>query len=289
MKQLWKYLNTVLYIKIRLMGDNMNKNIALVSIISAIILVLAGLAPVVGSKDVEIPKKIVVEMNSYAHGSVEKVLTELSYDEALELKECLINLNDAIEQEDEQAILECETILNEKGILGEKPQKTSYDLESQEFYPWVKNSPIFSGLKNSLTQTTAGDISNALCYFHAAGEGMMIFTIGVLLMVPIMLIIAQAPELLGLVMIICVAIMLATHVIPFRVGLPIGILTMSGGSVLAIGLSGAQHMDISANSSAQITVGGFSGITINIPGMEEGSEGFLFVSGFSLIAQGKAE
>ncbi len=116
----------------------------------------------------------------------------------------------------------------------------------------------------------------------------MIFTIGVLLMVPIMLIIAQAPELLGLVMIICVAIMLATHVIPFRVGLPIGILTMSGGSVSAIGLSGAQHMDIPANSSAQITVGGFSGITINIPGMED-SEGFLFVSGFSLIAQGKAE
>ena len=116
----------------------------------------------------------------------------------------------------------------------------------------------------------------------------MIFTIGVLLMVPIMLIIAQAPELLGLVMIICVAIMLATHVVPFRIGLPIGILTMSGGSVSAIGLSGVQRMDVSVNSSAQITIGGFSGITINIPGME-GSEGFLFVSGFSLIAQGKAE
>ena len=245
------------------------------------------MAPVVGSKDVETQKKIVVEMNSYAHGSVEKVLTELSYDEALELKECLINLNDAIEQENEQAILEYETILNEKGIFGEKPQKISYDPNFQ-FYPEIKDSPNFSRLKNSLTQTTAGDISNALCYFHAAGEGMMIFTIGVLLMVPIMLIIAQAPELLGLVMIICVAIMLATHVIPFRVGLPIGILTMSGGSVSAIGLSGAQHMDIPANSSAQITVGGFSGITINIPGMED-SEGFLFVSGFSLIAQGKAE
>ena len=267
----------------------MNKNMALVSIISAIVLVLAGLAPVVGSKDVETQKSIVVEMNSYAHGSVEKVLTELGYDESLELKECLINLNDAIEQEDEQAILECETILNEKGILGEEPQKISYDPNSQEFYPGIKGSPIFSRLKNPLTQTTAGAISSALCYFHATGEGMMIFTIGVLLMVPIMLIIAQAPELIGLVLITCVTIMLATHVIPFRIGLPIGILTMSGGSVSAIGLSGAQHMDIPANSSAQITVGGFSGITINIPGTEEGSEGFLFVSGFSLIAQGQTE
>ena len=138
-------------------------------------------------------------------------------------------------------ILECETILNEKGILGEKPQKISYDLESQEFYPEIKDPLIFSRLENSLTQTTAGDISSALCYFHAAGEGMMIFTIGVLLMVPIMLIIAQAPELLGLVMIICVAIMLATHVVPFRIGLPISILTMSGGSVSAIGLSDVQR------------------------------------------------
>lgn len=88
MEQPRKYLNIILHIKIRSREDNMNKNIALVSIISAIILVLAGLAPVVGSKDVETQKRIVVEMNSYAHGSVEKILTELSYEEALELKEC---------------------------------------------------------------------------------------------------------------------------------------------------------------------------------------------------------
>ena len=267
-------------------NSNMNKNIALVSIISAIILVLAGLTPVVGSKDVETQGKIVVEMNSYQHGSVEKVVTELSEEEAVELKECLVDLNNALEREDRQTILECEIILNEKGILGEKYQKIRYKSESQEFYPEIKDLSVLPRLKNLLVPTDTEDISNVLCYLHAVGSGMMIFTMGVILTVPIMMIIAQAPELLGLVLLVCMTILLATHVIPFRIGLPIGILTMDSGSVSTIGLSGAQQMDIQANSSAQITIGGFSGITINIPGMG-GSKGFLFVSGFSLIAQGK--
>ena len=83
--------------------------------------------------------------------------------------------------------------------------------------------------------------------------------------------------------------MVATHVIPLRIMLPIGSVSLKQGSISSIGLGGYGKLTTD-NNSIQTTLVGFTGLTIHIPfGDSEESDlgGFLFVSGFSAIAYSK--
>jgi hypothetical protein len=115
----------------------------------------------------------------------------------------------------------------------------------------------------------------------------MFFTIGLSLFVPTMVLISIFGEdVLRILIPIYYLIMIITHIIPFRMGLPAGMLLIKGGTASATGLNGHQRVEI--ENSSQITIIGFTGITISIPFIDTPADeynGFMFVSGFSLIAR----
>jgi len=191
------------------------------------------------------------------------------------LKECLINLNDAYINDNKENIQKFGSILYEKGLLDEKPNMHSFDEKI------IKNSPLIKFLCNHQRDE---NISNSFCYINAVGEGLMIFTIGALLTLPTLVLISIfGGEILSLLIPIYVVILVLTHLIPVRVLLPIGIITMDSGNITTVGLSGNQNMEVNS-PSVQLQLAGFTGITINIPTGESG--GFLFVSGISILAKG---
>ena len=104
-------------------------------------------------------ESVVVKASRVGVNGVVETLTEMSYDDAYKLREFLIELNNAIERGDLQTIKEYESQLNEMGLFGNVYQKI----------------PL-----KGVSAADAGDnISNSLCYFHAAGRGTILFTLGV--------------------------------------------------------------------------------------------------------------
>ena len=260
----------------------MKKGIVFLCIFAAAIIVLAGVSSAVMSVDPECKMnhdKILVEMNRYHRKGKDTVLTELDNEEVTYLKTCLIKLNDALIRGDETEILKYEKILNEKGIFGDTYQKIRSDSLSSQLSPVSRLRPL----------TLDDNLSNSLCYVHAAGEGIMIFTIGAILSEILYDILSNASsiwELLALGLLLLpfyVLVFLATHLIPFRILLPVGTIGVENGTISTLGLDGIHTREITGNMT-KLDVYGFTGITISLPGTDQ-SEEFLFVSGFSLLAK----
>lgn len=253
----------------------MDKKIFCLSIIAAVIILMTNFSPSVLSTNINNQNKISVETLIYHESNIEKIITEINEDEVEDIKSCLINLNKAYEQENENDIFKYESNLYKKGILN-KISKTS-----------IKNHGLIKNpfLQHLLKSKSEDNISNSFCFVNVAGEGLMIFTIGSLLIVPTLILMSiLGTEILQILIPIYVGILLLTHMIPFRILLPIGIITMDKGNISTVGLSGSQNMEVNY-SSVQLQLAGFTGITINIPTEESG--GFLFVSGFSILAKAK--
>ena len=114
----------------------MKKKIVILSAMVAILIVIGGLSPTIVSKDLKMSSKgdtITAEVNRYYGFDSEPIHTELTLEEAEEIKQILINLNEAIENNDEEAIDQYETILNAKGIFGDEYQK--YKKKVGMFFP----------------------------------------------------------------------------------------------------------------------------------------------------------
>jgi len=251
----------------------MEKRIFCFGIVAAVIILLTNLSPIIGSNVIDNKNKVRIETLIYQEFNIEKIITELDEDEVGDIKSYLINLKNAYKEEDEKNILKYESILYEKGILSKIP-KTSLRNQGLMKNPFLKR---FFELKSE------DNISNSFCFVNIDGEGLMIFTIGSLLIVPTLILMSiLGTEILQILIPIYVGILIFTHLIPFRILLPIGIITMDKGNISTVGLSGSQNMEVNA-SSVQLQLAGFTGITINIPTAESG--GFLFVSGFSILAK----
>ena len=231
----------------------MKKKIVILSTIVAILIILGGLSPTILSKDLEITsgnENVTMEVNRYYGEESESILTDLSYEEAEELKEILINLNEAIENNDEEAIDQYETILNEKGIFGDKYQEFfSYDTYT-EMMKYVK----FPGITRYLGSMNNDNISNFMCFFNAVGQGRMLFTLGLRMWEAIVRAVENASSALaGLIILLAmlpflVLIMLFTHLIPFRILMPIGAITMKNGTYSSLGLLGYKKLEVGVDA-----------------------------------------
>lgn len=261
----------------------MKKKIVILSTIVAILIILGGLSPTILSKDLEITsgnENVTMEVNRYYGEESESILTDLSYEEAEELKEILINLNEAIENNDEEAIDQYETILNEKGIFGDKYQEFfSYDTYT-EMMKYVK----FPGITRYLGSMNNDNISNYMCFFNAVGQGRMLFTLGLRMWEAIVRAVENASSgLAGLIILLAmlpflVLIMLFTHLIPFRILMPIGAITMKNGTYSSLGLLGYKKLEVGVDA-VDVNLSWFTGLTVNFP---FGEDPFLFVSGIAL-------
>lgn len=261
----------------------MRKKIVILSAAVAVLIILGGLSPTICSVDVEILQKnetIMIEVNRYYGRDSEPIYSEVSYDEAEEIKEILISLNEAIENNDEEAISQYETILNEKGIFGDNYQEFfSYDTVNQKM-EFSRYSRLLKHLESN-----GDNISNSLCYFNAIGQGAMLFTLGLKIWEAIVRAVENASSpLAGLIILLAlfpflVLVMIFTHLIPFRILMREGALTLRNGTISSLGLMGSKKL-IVGPENVDVELSWFTGLTINFQFW--GENPFLFVSGIAL-------
>jgi len=294
----------------------MKKKTLILSVIMAATVILAGLSSVVGSSDIEAlvenrscrgsienlekreihkdggycfndeingantllrTKTVTIEVNKYLGGKPEQILTEVSEEEAEEIAQLLLELYDAIERNDNAAILKYENILNTRGIFGDEYS----EFYSQDEFLEMVETPENSQLVKRFDEMQGDNISNYVCYYHAAGKGIMIFTLGLRVLEAIIDAIENADSFLeAFVLLIAllpfyVLIALITHIVPFRILLPIGVILMESGKMFSLGLGGFKSVTVE-DEPYNVNISWFTGLTVNIPFSENP---FLFVSG----------
>jgi hypothetical protein len=261
----------------------MKRKIVFFSTIVAILLVLGGLSPTICSKDLVIAsgnETVTIEVNRYYGKNSEEILTEISYEDAEEIKEILVNLNEAIVNNDEEAISQYESILNEKGIFGNNYQ----DFFSYNTFSEMMDKSKCSQFTRYFGINNNDNISNYMCYFNAIGKGTMLFTLGLTLWEAIVRAVQNASSpLAGLIIFLAlfpflVLIMIFTHLIPFRILMPRGAITMQNGTISSLGLMGFKRVVVGTDP-VDVNLSWFTGLTINFP---FGENPFLFVSGVAL-------
>jgi hypothetical protein len=231
-------------------------------------------SPLVYSHAVPQQKTIPIETLVNSETGSQKHTTYLSSSEVEELRHLLIRLDDALAKKDSREIRYYETLLKSKGII-----PAAYHFETTK--PFLE--PRYQKRIQHLLPVSENNISNSMCYLHATGTGLLVFTIGVLMIIPtILLLTIFGFEILKFLLPLLILILLATHMIPFRVLLPVGVIILEEGSISAVGSAGSQQITVDA-PSVQVNLIGFTGITINIPSNNL-TQGFLFVSGFSFYA-----
>lgn len=269
----------------------MKKKILMLSTtIVVVLIVLAGLSPSICSKDIEpvqigqFSDMITVDVKQYCGQQPENINTKLTYDEAVQIKEILIQLNDAIENNDEKTIKECESILNKKGIFGDNYQK----FFSYNTYNDMLNTFKFSEFTKYLGTQNNDNISNLLCYFTAIGNGTLYHFLSVRIYEAIRSIVLNQTSIIGAVILLItllpflVIVMLLTSLIPFRILMPVGIVAMNKGSISSLGLQGRKKLVVEGPDSVNVNFSWFTGVTINIPFTDNP---FVFVSGIAMKVQ----
>lgn len=264
----------------------MKGKIVILSIIVAILVVLGSLSPVVCSKDLKpisnenSNENITIEVNIYDGKHSEPIYTELPSAEVEEIKQILTQLNEAIENNDEEAVSQYEKQLNEKGIFGDK---------YQEFFSLDKYTEMMgeSNLLEHVRNTNGDDISNYMCYFNAVGKGNMFFTLGIRMIEAIQRAINNASSFLeALILLLAllpffVLIHLFTLLIPFRILMPIGVVSMHEGKISSLGLMGLKQLEVVDTEPVNVNISWFTGITLNIPATDT-TDPFLFASGIAV-------
>ena len=249
----------------------MKKKTAFVSFFATAIIVLVTLPPVVSEKVLwsQDEHMIPIVTRIYQRHGIREIITEVPEREVNRVKQCLERLNDALEKSDKKEILACVSFLRERQVF-DRANEEIYSLLKKPFEPSTV-STTFPKQSFSAAETS---ISNFLCYVNVVGGGLMFFTVGHILA-------ALANMGIMLPFPFYIIVLILTHLIPVRILLPIGSINLEEGKISAFGLGGLQRKVV-ANETIGVALLGFTGITINIPFGE--TQGFLFVSGFSLLA-----
>ncbi len=262
------------------------KKVLIFSALVAILIILGGLSPSICSKDIE-PVQISqnseiipVEVNRYYGQQSETILSELSYEEAEELREILTLLNEAIKNNDEDAIDQYEKVLNEKGIFGDNYQ----EFFSHNTYNEMMKTFRFHKLAKYLGILNNDNVSNLLCYFNAIGNGTIVFALGVRVYEAIVRIVENQTSIIAALILfiallpLLAMVMLFTSLIPFRILMAEGIVVMFNGKISSIGLQGRKKLIVEGDDIA-VNISWFTGITLNLMFTENR---FTFVSGIAL-------
>ncbi|MCD6237064.1 MAG: hypothetical protein J7K13_03825 [Thermoplasmata archaeon] len=241
----------------------------------SLLFILTIFSPVVSSRSLDHQKSVTVEVNKIGISGIKKVLTKISYDEACKLRELLIRLDEALSAGNLRAVRKYESEINGLGIFGDGYQKI----------------PVPMAV--SSTAVEDDNISNTLCYFHAAGRGTIYFTFALKLVEMIKQAVKNATSLIGALAVIIAMIaifapiIILTYIVPFRIAMPVGMVRVENGSVSSFGTMGYKKVEVKENETFDVNISWFTGITINIPFHSQDNESgnFLFVSGFALSVE----
>ena len=251
----------------------MVKKRVLVGVFVTMLIVFAALTPAAGANILSKEKNIPVTTAIYTQGGVEEVTVNLTKQDVRVVEQHLKQLNNALIIGDETRVLSILSFLKSKGLFRENVDRINSLLKH--------SSAAFTepkGLLSSVYSLSAGEnLSNVLCYVNAVGRGLIIFTIGYLLAM-------LANNGVVLPIQLYLLILVITHLVPFRVLLPVGVLSLEEGGVSTFGLNGFQRLDVNG-ATLSLVLTGFTGLIINIPFSQSESGSFLFLSGLSLMVR----
>lgn len=272
----------------------MYKKIIMGSILAAVLIVLASFSSAVGYIDEDKvtifdenkatmadENKVTITTTLYRFIYKEEISTEVTEEEAAEIRDCLENLNVALVEEDKNSIEEYEYILSEKGVLGEHNE-----IFSKKGIMGIPEK--FSSIISSTYTSMSKDIENTFCIVNAEGHGNLTFfseavleyfmLVGVVLLLVGLILLPLLPFALILLLGSALAlpvVHIASHLVPFRIFNSYIGMKLVDGSCSIQGRNGTQDLTAPLN----VTLRGFAGVTINFP---IGENPYLFVSGFSL-------
>jgi hypothetical protein len=265
----------------------MNKRIVFVSLAIAVLVLLTGLTPALASNNSNLPTikndLVTIEVNNYLGRQTKQRYTTVTASDAEQIRQYLIELYDAQQRNDHQAIVTYEVLLNEKGIFGESYQKIYSNNDGMTLIEKTKLLKLPSSLAGE-------NISNSLCYFNAIGEGLVAWWLALSFWQAIVNALKNVSNPIAAIILLiallplAIMVMLLTNLIPFRILAPTGALTLKNGTISALGLNGFQRVTVGSEYYG-VNLSGFTGITINIPPINNRTA-FLFVSGFALKAEG---
>ena len=264
----------------------MDNKIISLSILSAVVILLAGCTPALASQQKNpfsvSTELVTIEVNQFLGRKTDQIRTTVTASEAEQIRSYLTELYKAQQRNDRAAIATYEALLIEKGIFGEDSQNVSSNLNR------ISNlENLFSGPLPLVDE----NISNKLCFFNAIGEGGMLWWLGLAFIQQLVNGIKNVTNPIGAVILLIILLpfilmtMLLTDLIPFRIFSPTGLIALNNGTVSARGANGAQRVTV-GNQTYGVNLSGFTGITINIPPINN-HKSFLFVSGFALKAEGQ--
>ena len=265
----------------------MKKKMIIFCTIIVAIIVLGSCASSISAnkiKNIQSPENVNILVNQY-YNTPNTIETEVSLEEAEEIKEILTNLNEAITNNDEEAISYYEKQLNNKGIFGDDYQEFYSNEEYIEALKSNKNSKLFDLLEDK----NGEDLSNLLCYFNAIGNGLFVSYLATLVWEAFARIAGNASSFLELFVIIILflpfvaATVVLTGLIPFRIFMPNGMVYMEKGRISSIGLKGWKRANVEETNPVILNLSWFTGLSVSIPGNEEaGRDNFCFVSGIAV-------
>lgn len=265
----------------------MNKKIMSISILTAAILLLTGFSPALAApknNSLEIKDNLVtIEVNYLLGRQHTQTNTLVTESDAEEIRQYLIELHNALEQNDQQAISKYEALLKAKGLFEGYNQRVFTNDHGLTLLQKSKQPTAF-------TLQADDNISNKICYFNALGEGLVAWWLAIQVWEGIVKMINNVSSVIAALILLLVFLpyfvltMLITNLIPFRILAPAGVLSLKNGTISALGLNGLQRVPVGPDPYA-VNLSGFTGITINIPPINNRSS-FLFVSGIALKAEG---
>jgi hypothetical protein len=269
----------------------MKKKVIIISTIIAALIVLGSCSYSITASNLEYmesEENVDIEVNKYYGKSPISYKTRVNIKEAEEIKEILINLNEAITTNDEKAISYYEKQLNSKGIFGDEYQEFYSNDELKQKNKIDKKS----NLMKLLGDKNGDDVSNLFCVFNAIGTGIFVSYIGVLALEAVVRIISNASsgiEALILLLIflpLALTVVLLTSLVPFRILMPRGLVQMESGRMSTLGLKGFKRLTVE-EEIVTVNLSLFTGLSISIPGNNEtGRDAFVFASGFAFAVEG---
>jgi hypothetical protein len=260
----------------------MKKRFVIGSCLCVIVLALAGFTPALASKPLTPTMNTVpIEVTHCTGINQVRTVATVSSADAWQIEQCLIDLYNAQQQNDQATITHCIAVLNSKGIAISTQEQ--HLLSPQRIIQYLGKSVSHSALTN--------DLSNQACFFTAVGQGMLVGTFALRFIQAVVAAInnqttAFAKFILLLVMLpLLMVVLLFNDLIPIRILMPEGALALRNGSVFSAGLQGVKRMAVNATQIG-VNLSWFTGITINIPPLKNESKPFTFVSGFAAKVEG---
>ena len=260
----------------------MKKKLMIVSCFCITVLALAGCTPALASQPLTSTKSTVpIEVTRYAGKNQVSTIATVSSTDAWQIEQCLIDLYNAQQQNDQTTIAHCLAVLNSKSIT----------INARELSLLSPQRIIQFYGKTSGQKALMNDLTNQACFFSAIGQGMLVGTFALRFIQAVVAAInnqssAFAKFILLLVMIpLLLVVLLFNDLIPIRILMPEGALALRNGSVSSIGLQGVKRMTVNATQIG-VNISWFTGITINIPPLKNESKPFTFIAGFAAKVEG---